>query len=533
MTWTRADHRDRLAAGEIFDVLIIGGGIVGCGAALDAASRGLTVAIIDQEDFGSGTSSRSTKLLHGGIRYLPHFEFGLVAEGLIEQKTLAKTADFLFRDLEFLMPMYEGRKIADLPRWASHPAVAPSAMKTGLMLYDLLGLRGLGAHRSLSNEEMIADLPGLIDSDLTGGFGYRDAQTDDVRLTITIMKTAVTRYGAVGVNHMKAVGTEPTDEGWVTTVLDDLDGESFAVRSHTVIAATGPSAPPIDGHMPVRLSSGVHLVIHHVSGFPGDKAVLLPETDDGRVMFVVPWQGHLLLGTTDVPYDDDPAAPRPTADEVDYLLRHFRMYFDLPDAEVLSAFSGLRALTDDGGSTADASRGHEIREIASGFVQVAGGKLTTYRRIAAEVVDELDDSFDFLPASGTRKEMLVGAGQPEDVAKVIQALSEAGIDVPAEIMWSRYGQQSLRLVEQLDGAFVLGDGQTVSPAIAWAARHEGAATIGDFALRRSHLAWFTEDHGRSDAPAIGEILAKELNWSTDQVEAQAARFSSDLAREGL
>lgn len=529
----RSDHLERLKADEVFDVLIIGGGVVGCGAALDAASRGLTVALIDQEDFGSGTSSRSTKLFHGGIRYLPHFEFGLVAEGLLEQKTLSKTADFLFHDLEFLMPMYEGRKIADLPRWASHPAIAPAAMKAGLMLYDTLGLRGLGAHRSLDPEDLVAALPGLIGDGLTGGFGYRDAQTDDVRLTITVMKTAVTRYGAVGVNHAKAVSTKETEEGWLTVVADDLSDETFTVRSHTVIAATGPAAPPIDNHMPVRLSSGVHIVIHNVKGFPGDKAVLLPETEDGRVMFVVPWQGHLLAGTTDLPYTDDPLAPKPTEEEVDYLIRHFRMYFDLPDAKVLSSFSGLRALMDDGGSTSEASRGHEVREIAPGFVQVAGGKLTTYRRIAAEAVTALRDSFDHLGSSRTRHELLVGAGAPEDVTKVAAALQEAKIDAPAHIMWSRYGQQSLRLVEDLDEAFVLGDGQTVSTSVAWAANHECTATIGDMALRRSHLAWFTTDHGRSDAQTISDLLATALGWSQSEAVLQLERFTTDLRSEGL
>ena len=210
-TWLQQEHHKRLVSDGPFDVLVIGGGIVGVGAALDAAARGAKVALVERRDFASGTSSRSTKLFHGGIRYLPHFEFGLVREGLLEQRVLQRIADFLYEPLEFLVPMYEGRRLADLPSWATIPSLAPLAMRTGLILYDTLGRRKWGSHRALDADELHAALPKLRSEGLKGGFAYQDAQTDDSRLAITVLKTAVRRHGAVAATGADVIRTSMSD----------------------------------------------------------------------------------------------------------------------------------------------------------------------------------------------------------------------------------------------------------------------------------------------------------------------------------
>ncbi len=517
MTWTRTDHRSRLDDEPPFDVAVIGGGVVGAGAALDAASRGLRTVIVELEDYAWGTSSRSTKMFHGGIRYLPQFQFGLVAEGLIEQKTLQRTASYLYRPLEFLTPMIEGTRVADLPAWASHPAFAPMAFRLGLVAYDTLGLRGFGKHRHLSAEEFAAALPLLRTEGLEGGFGYLDAQTDDSRLTIQVLKTAVREFDATAINHASVTSSERVDGDWVLGVHDHLSDEDLTVRARTVVAATGPKAPPVDEHMPLRLSSGVHLVVDAKGEFPSDKGVLLPETEDGRVMYVIPWVGKLLVGTTDVQFEGDPMEPVPSDEEVDYLIRHYHRYFDAPSTEVLSAWVGYRALKDEGGSTAEVSRESVIAEVRPGFVQVAGGKLTTYRRIAAKAVDELEESFGSLPTSRTGKIPLSGSGERPD-------------GVP-DSLFHGYGIEASRVLA-LDSA-PLSDGVTPKGVVRYAVEEEGAVTIADIALRRSHLSWFVKDHGRADAEVIAHELAAAHGWGEERVTAELLRFEDDLAREGL
>ncbi|NND85135.1 MAG: glycerol-3-phosphate dehydrogenase/oxidase [Acidimicrobiia bacterium] len=517
MTWTRTDHRSRLDDEPVFDVAVIGGGVVGAGAALDAASRGLRTVLIEREDYAWGTSSRSTKMFHGGIRYLPQFQFGLVAEGLIEQKTLQRTASYLYKPLEFLTPMIEGTRVADLPSWATHPAISNSAFRLGLIAYDTLGLRGFGKHHRYSAEEFAEALPLLRTEGLTGGFGYLDAQTDDSRLTIQVLKTAVRQFDATAINHASVVSSRRQNGTWELGVRDHLGNEDITIRTRSVVAATGPKTPPVDDHMKLRLSSGVHLVVDAHGDFPDDRGVLLPETEDGRVMYVIPWVGKLLVGTTDVQFGGDPMEPLPSDDEVEYLIRHYHRYFDAPSTEVLSSWVGYRALKDEGGSTAQVSRESVIEEVQPGFVQVAGGKLTTYRRIAAKAVDKLDSALGSFRKSATGNIPLTGSGdQPAGVS---------------DALFHGYGTEASHVLALGDS--LLSDGITPKGIAHHAALEEGAVTIADIALRRSHLSWFVKDHGRGDAEFIANELASAHGWDDSRVATELSRFEDDLAREGL
>lgn len=541
-SWTRANHLTELANIDELDVLVIGGGITGAGSTLDAATRGLRVGLIEMSDFASGTSSRSTKLFHGGIRYLPHFEFGLVHEGLAEQKILARTADFLYDPLEFLIPMYRGRRLADLPSWASAPRLAPLAMRMGLLLYDTLGRRPRGSHRAVSRDELLASVPTLLTDGLNGGFGYMDAQTDDSRLVLTVIKTAVERYDALAVNHLTATRVERNGTGFVVQVEDQLAETEFAIKARSVIAATGALKPPPVGDTQaaaVRLSAGAHLIMNKADIGLGDQALLLPETDDGRVMFVVPWLDTAMVGTTDTHYTENPAHPRATEGDIDYLMRHLKMYLDVGDVEPISAFSGLRALMDRDGSTADASRGHEVITVTPGYIQVAGGKLTTYRRIAQETVDGAATYINADAPSKTDVELLAGAAAGSHADAIVAGqLSELGVDsAHSRNLLRRYGARAQDIVGIIkeDGQLgtSLSDAATVLAEVRYAANFEGAATIGDFALRRTHAAWFSRNHARNDAKLIAEELAASLGWTDGETECQLDAFESELVVEGL
>jgi len=540
--WTRHDHLVAMSETDQLDLLIIGGGVTGAGAALDASTRGLRVGLVELSDFASGTSSRSTKLLHGGIRYLPHFEFGLVHEGLTEQKILARNADFLYDPLEFLIPMYRGRRLADLPSWASAPRFAPLAMQMGLFLYDTLGRRPRGSHRAVSRDELLEFVPTLLPEGLNGGFGYMDAQTDDSRLVLSVLKTAVDRFDALAVNHLTATHVTREGPSFRVHLEDQLGDASFSVKARAVIAATGALRPPPSTRgesVPVRLSAGAHLIMDKSDLGIGNQALLLPETDDGRVMFVVPWLDTAMVGTTDTAYTDDPAHPRATDDDVEYLMRHLRMYLDIGDIEPISSFSGLRALMDGDGSTAKASRGHEIITIEPGYVQVAGGKLTTYRRIAEETVDAAAVFLMVDAPSRTNVELLVGAAAGQHAEKLLgDALRAIGVDHGhAKNLLRRYGTQAQEIVSAMTSAehlrVPLSDGKTLLGEVAYAATYEGAASIADFALRRTHAAWFSRNHARVDAKLIATELATSLGWSDNETEVQLDRFEADLRAEGL
>lgn len=522
---------------------MIGGGVIGAGTALDLSVRGLDVALVERSDFAQGTSSRSTKLFHGGIRYLPHFEFPLVSEGLREQKTLNRIADFLYEPLEFVIPLYEQYGLADAPKWAAKGWIAPLALRAGLTLYDVLG--GFGRpgdrHRGLKLSDVRRLMPHLRTEGLRGGVVYSDAQTDDARLVITVLKTAVREYGLTAVNQTEVTMVHPSPEGFTVGLRDVATREDYSVNARTVVAATGAfQVPGIDGPAsPTKLvaSKGIHLIVSSDDLPLGGRALVLPTTDDGRVLFIVPWLGHSMIGTTDTAYHDDPTHPTASPDDVDYLIRHVRRYLDVPEFEPISAFAGLRALADDGEeSTAKASRGHVVTEPAPGIVQVAGGKLTTYRKIAAEAADVVADLLDVSEKSSTEDVDLIGANGAVDALQ--RRLREAGASEstigPAI---RRYGTEAITLANLMNEnaalTVPLGDGRTSLADVVYAVRYEAAARLSDITLRRTHLAWFTRDHARGDAGAIGTIMAQELGWSEQQLQAELADHEAELVAEGL
>lgn len=529
--WNRANHLRLLSAGDRFDTLVIGGGVTGCGTALDLAARGLRVGLVEQHDFASGTSSRSTKLFHGGIRYLPQFRFHLVAEGLREQEVLARTADYLFETLEFVVPVYETIGLADAPAWAARGRRASLAMRVGLTIYDLLG--GLDRpgerHRKISLGELREAAPRLRPEGLRSGFVYSDARTDDARLVIAIARTAVDTFDAVAVNRLRATGIESSRGGYTIQLRNLWSGDQLAVEARTVVVATGAfPSPTVDGSakLDVTVSKGVHLVVDKDTIGLRERALVLPRTDDGRVMYVIPWAGHALVGTTDTPYTGDLAHPAATEADIAYLVRHVRRYLDIPEFSPLSTFAGLRALADPGGQrrpagTAAASREHVIAEPRPGYVQVAGGKLTTYRRISAEAARVVARRLGLSGRSRSEKVPLVGAGGG-----------------PAHsYLESRYGTVSTAIEGLMAAdprlAAPLGDGRTHLAEVVHAVRNEAAVAISDFTLRRTRLAWLTPDHGRKDQHEIALTMAGELGWSDATVADQIAEHEIELAAEGL
>lgn len=542
-TWNRSDHFGRLVRPEGFDVVVVGGGITGAGSALDLAARGFQVAVLERTDFAQGTSSRSTKLFHGGIRYLPQFHFGLVAEGLREQKVLARIADFLYHPLSFVIPLYRQYGIADAPEWASRGWKAPLALRAGLTAYDLLGgiARPGDRHRAVGAPELLATLPSLRPEGLRGGFVYSDAQTDDARLVVTVLKTAVNRYGATAVNRVEVTRLTPVGDGFVVHATDRLTGETVEIRSRSVLTATGAFHPPpvdaSDGGLRVVRSKGTHVIVPADVVRIDDHAVVLPETDDGRVLYIVPWLGHAMIGTTDTPYAGDPTHPTASPEDTEYLLRHVHRYMDTGDFEPLSTFAGLRALKDTGrASTAEVSREHVIDEPTPRLVQVAGGKLTTYRRIAAEAADVVARALGSPTRSATDTIPLVGAGADRTVAR--RLLRDAGAaEQVIEPTIDRNGGDVHRIAALMTAdptlAAPLGDRRTSLADVTHAVRHEGASGIGDITLRRTHLAWFTADHARADAVRIAEVMATELGWSAERRDAELAAHEDELVAEGL
>ena len=537
MTWRRSDHRARLDAE--FDVVVIGGGIVGAGVALDAAHRGKSVLIVDRGDWATGTSSRSTKLLHGGVRYLPQMRFGLIRKGLKEQRLLGEVADYLVEPIDFVIPIYRNKGFADAPKWARHPRIFPLAIRLGLWWYDRLGVHAKRPKRVLSPTELVDRFPRLKTEGLRHGVTYRDAQTDDARLTLMVVRTAVD-LGAVALSYAEATDIDESGAKWAVTVHDRSSGTTHEVRTGAVVAATGAEHPPGDhaDPLPILLSKGVHLTVAVDRVGLSDTALVLPETSDGRVLFLVPWQNHVVVGTTDTPYDGD--LTHPTADPADirYLCDELGTYLDVGDVEPISSWAGLRALVGKAGaSTAKASREHHVVEVAPGYVRVAGGKLTGYRAIAQDVVDRLYGRRT-RSRHGTATAQIHGAGIAEDLVQRVSAgLHSLGApEGLATDLVARYGTAVETMLDlahhDLALTAVIAD-RWLAAEVVYGIRHESVATISDFVQRRTRIAWFTEDHARSALSGVGRAMAAELGWDTDRLELELERAEQDLLAERL
>ena len=512
----RDDHLTRVRdRGEPFDLVVVGGGASGCGVAVDGATRGLSVLLVDADDFGKGTSSRSTKLIHGGVRYLAQGRIGLVREALRERALLRRNAPHLVSVLSIVVP--------------ADGYLEAGRLSIGFRLYDLLaGAERFGRSRYLSRARLYDRLPQLVPDVMVGGIRYFDGQFDDTRLIIALVRTAVD-HGATVLNYCRATALAKDAGGRVQgVVLQDAEsGERLEVAARAVVNATGPFTDAVrrldrpDARALVMPSQGTHVVVPR-DFLPGDDALLIPKTPDGRIMFAIPWHGQVLVGTTDTPLEAVASEPTPRADEVAMILEVAGRYLSRAptDSDVRAVFAGIRPLAraSSARGTAGVSRKHRIEVAASGLVTLTGGKWTTYRRMAQDCVDRV------VRTHGLASQPCVTAdrrlhGATSDLAD--GPLAAYGSDAAAV---RRVVGERPELAELVHPASPCLLGECV-----WAVRHEMARTVEDVLARRLRLLFLDADAAIEVAPRVAAVMADELGrderWQTEQVHAFRALAS--------
>jgi len=521
-------------ANERFDVLVVGGGIVGAGALLDATSRGLKAALVEQNDIASGTSGRSSRLIHGGLRYLEQLHFGLVAEALAERSRLLRLAPHLVSLEPFLFPVY------------GIPIVHQAFYGAGIFLYDLLGsYRDGGFARHLRPSSVIDFAPQLKSEGLTGGIVYHDGVEDDARVALAVLRTAI-GMGAVAATRVRA--EQPfVDNGRLAgaSVHDGTSGTSFHVRADRVIDATGVwAARPeerfaaVDGAERFVPSRGSHIVIRRERlDAKGGVTLRIP----GRVVFIIPWPGHWIIGTTDHADGRPPERISAPNDDVDELLEtvNATMNVGLSREDIVGTYAGMRPLLGDpAGSTVKASREHRVTADASGLVRISGGKYTTYRVMARDVVDaSLGRGTAAARPSQTAELPLVGAAAPADLDRLAVDLAlHEGLDgLVARRLVDRHGTEArdvLALGRELDLVRPIGPGiEQLEAEVAWAARRELATTIDDVLARRMRLVQELPDRGELIAPRVAEILGRELGWDATRQASEVGVYLDGARRE--
>ena len=507
-------------ASDPFDIAIIGGGATGVGAAIDAASRGYSVCLFEQSDFGKGTSSRSTKLVHGGVRYLQQGNISLVMEALKERGILRNNAPHLVHDLAFVVPNYD---------WWEAPFYG-----IGMKVYDMLaGRYGFGKSRLLSKHDVLQRIPTLERDHLRGGVLYFDGQFDDSRLLVNMAQTAE-EQGAALVNYVSVADLTRDAEGFVNGVVirDVESGRQATIHARSVINATGafcdairriddPGAPPM-----ISPSQGVHVVLDR-KFLPGDTAIMVPRTSDGRVMFAIPWHNHALIGTTDTPIRDVSLEPVPLAQEIQFILETASQYLQTdptPD-DVLSVFAGIRPLVKAGGevaSTAALSRDHTIHVSKTGLLTIAGGKWTTYRKMAEDCIDHASTlgKLDERPCVTKTLNIHGFHRQSEQFGDLSYYGSDAG--ALRQLMAT-----SPDLARRLHPALPIYAAQVV-----WAARFEMARTVDDCLARRTRALSLNARAAIEMAPAVAQLLAAELRRDAAWEQQQIAEFHN-IARHYL
>jgi glycerol-3-phosphate dehydrogenase len=515
---TRQEMLGRLLDGrDSWDLIIVGGGATGVGTAVDAVTRGYRVVLFEQSDFGKGTSSRSTKLVHGGVRYLQQGNVPLVMEALNERGLLRQNAPHLVRELAFVVPNY---------LWWEAPFYG-----IGMRVYDMLaGRHGFGHSQVLTSEELLRRIPTLEQDGLRGGVLYHDGQFDDSRLLIDLVRTAC-REGAVLLNYTPVLSLLKDGAGYVNGVVvrDQATGQEHTVTGKCVINATGafsdgvrrmddPDAAPM-----IAPSQGVHIVLPK-KFLGGDTAIMVPRTRDARVMFAIPWHDHTVVGTTDTPVSEISLEPKPLAEEIDFILETTSGYLAQPPtrADVLSAFAGIRPLVKAGeaGSTAALSREHTIHISKAGLVTIAGGKWTTYRKMAEDCVNYAAT--------------LAGLDERPCVTKDLR-IHGYHLSAPPFGAYADYGEDALALSGLVEGRPELGaaldpGAPILAAQVYWAVRHEMALTVDDVLARRTRLLPLNALAAMRVAPAVARLMAAELGKTEDWVKAQVTEFTTIAER---
>ncbi len=493
-----------------YDIIVVGGGATGLGTAVDAASRGHRTLLIEQADFSKGTSSRSTKLVHGGVRYLQQGNISLVLEALRERGLLYRNAPHLVHNMAFVIPNY---------KWWEGPFYG-----IGMKVYDsLAGRLGLSPSRNLSKEETIERIPTVETDGLTGAVIYHDGQFDDSRLAINLAQTAV-GVGATVINYMTCVGLMK-EQGIVAGILarDGESGREYEIRGKAVVNATGVFVDEIrrhdayDSEAMIAVSQGVHLVLpkHFL---PGNAAIMVPKTADGRVLFGVPWHDCVVVGTTDTPLPEKSLEPRALQQERDFIMEHAALYLtqDPRPEDVLSVFAGLRPLVKfgDSSNTAALSRDHTILVSESGLITVTGGKWTTYRKMGEDVVDHA--------------EMVAGVEERECVTRHLQikGWTQAEIKAPNLVL---YGSESSGIRElmkdQPERSVKLHPDLPYQEAeVTWHVRQEMARTVEDVLSRRTRALLLNARASMETAPRVAELMGEELGWDKERQAREVAAY---------
>ncbi len=515
----RSEMIDTLAHDDgYWDFVVIGGGATGLGVGLDAASRGYKTLLLEQHDFSKGTSSRSTKLVHGGVRYLRQGNVSLVLEALHERGLLIRNAPHLVSHQAFVVPIYD---------WWDGPFYG-----AGLKVYDLLaGKLGLGPSKHLSKEETLERIPTLESDGLRGGVTYFDGQFDDSRLAINLAQT-MAEHGGTPINYMQVIGLNKAGPMIDGVVAQDMEsGAQYEIHARVVVNATGvftdgllrmdnSQAEPI-----IAPSQGVHLILDKAF-LPGDSAIMVPQTADGRVLFAVPWHDKVVVGTTDTPVPEVSLEPRPLEEEIQFILDHAALYLtkDPTREDVKSAFAGLRPLVKAGESesTAAISRDHYLVISESGLVTITGGKWTTYRKMAEDTVNQA------LLVAGLKEHPCV----TKDL-RIHGWLKNFDKNDPLHY----YGTDAIHIRKIANADPAMGqklheDLPYIKAEVIWSVREEMARTVEDFLARRSRALLLDTRASIAMAPEVARIMAAELGYD-DPWQAQQVAAYTDLAQEYL
>jgi len=534
---TRAGYLDRFRR-EAFDLVIIGGGITGAGIARDAAMRGLSVALLEKGDFAAGTSSKSSKMIHGGLRYLKQLQIRLVKESLREREVLLKIAPHLVHPFPYILPVYKGSSDGRL------------RLKLGLMAYDMLaGSRRVERHKMFSADEVLKIEPTLRRDGLRGGFRYFDCLVDDARLTLITIRSAA-RHGAAVVSYAEVTDLQRDDDR-VTGVRfrDRLDNRTGVVNGRSVVNATGPWTDELraksDATPLLRPTKGIHLVLPH-SSLPLSDIVAFAAID-GRLMFAVPLGDYTYVGTTDTDYTTSPDEARADAADVQYLLDSLKAIFEGVEAspsDVISTWAGVRPLVFEEGSPSDVSRDYKIEMEPAGLATIAGGKLTTYRAMAEDLIDRVlkrdGKRFGWSVAPCRTADSPLPGGDLTGFERFAEATAvalEEGWSLPrpaAERLARTYGTEYVKVL-----AYALPDRQLLRPLAPdsavlrveaiYAAAEEMALTLEDFMARRTDLMLFNHDHGLHAASDTAELMGTVLGWNRQQRRQQEQAYREAVA----